>query len=309
MIPTPQDGTATEQNDSGSQYPGGLSRRVRTRFAPSPTGYLHLGHVVNAIHVWGLARSCGAQVLFRIEDHDRIRSRPEFERAIVEDLAWLQFVPDDGLDPIRRQSDNDAAYERALARLQAAHCVYVCTCSRRDIGSERYPGTCRHRQLRPGDPVPAGAGIRIRLDDAPERFNDLALGPVEQVPAEQCGDLLLRDRDGNWTYQFAVTVDDMDQGIDLVVRGEDLLSSTGRQIKLARMLGRTQRLSFFHHPLIVKPDGEKLSKASGDTGVRERRAAGESAPLVIGRAAAAVGLLERVRPVEAASVAHLVPDP
>ena len=94
-----------------------------------------------------------------------------------------------------------------------------------------------------------------------------------QTPADQCGDLLLKDRDGNWTYQFAVTVDDMNDDVDLVVRGVDLLSSTGRQIKLARMLGRPRPPQFFHHPLIVKPDGEKLSKASGDTGVRELRRA------------------------------------
>jgi glutamyl-tRNA synthetase/glutamyl-Q tRNA(Asp) synthetase len=277
-----------------------------SRFAPSPTGYLHLGHVVNAIYVWGLAGTLGARVLLRIEDHDRIRSRDIFERAILDDLAWLGFVPDGGLQPVRRQSDNDDAYAAALLRLQATHRVYVCTCSRKKIGAERYPGTCRHRRWMPGDIAPHNAGIRVELDEHAEPFDDLALGRIVQVPAEQCGDLLLRDRDGHWTYQFAVTVDDMNDGVDLVVRGLDLLPSTGRQIKLARMLGRVTPPAFYHHPLIVKPDGEKLSKASGDTGIRHLRAAGEAPATVIGRAAASAGLLEVPRPTDAAAVHGLV---
>ena len=151
-------------------------------------------------------------------------------------------------------------------------------------------------------------GIRVQLDDAPERFDDLALGATVQTPAEQCGDLLLKDRDGNWTYQFAVTVDDMNDRIDLVIRGLDLLSSTGRQMKLARMLGRPGPPQFFHHPLILKPDGEKLRKASGDTGVRELRAAGEDPAAVIGLAAAAVGLIAHARPMDSTTAGALAAD-
>lgn len=279
-----------------------------TRFAPSPTGYLHLGHVVNAIYVWGLARAMRGRVLLRIEDHDRIRSRQSFEDAILEDLAWLGFVPDDGIAPVRRQSERDAVYARALDTLLATHHVFACGCSRKDLRSERYSGRCRQRRLLPGDDLPPGLGIRVQLDDQPERFNDLALGATVQTPAEQCGDLLLRDRDGNWTYQFAVTVDDMNQEIDLVIRGLDLLSSTGRQIKLARMLGRREPPQFFHHPLIVKADGEKLSKASGDTGVRDLRAAGEDPETVIGLAAAAVGLIPSARPMDGATAGGLAAD-
>jgi glutamyl-tRNA synthetase/glutamyl-Q tRNA(Asp) synthetase len=294
--------------------------RSTTRFAPSPTGYLHLGHVVNAIYVWGLARAIDGRVLLRIEDHDRIRSRTPFEDAILDDLAWLGFVADDGVEPVRRQSANERAYARALERLQASHHVFACDCSRKDIvrlrrlaasagqGDERYPGRCRHRRLRPGDDLPPGMGIRVQLDDAPERFEDLAIGTTVQTPAEQCGDLLLRDRDGNWTYQFAVTVDDMNEGIDLVVRGLDLLSSTGRQIKLARLLGRSEPPQFFHHPLILRPDGEKLSKASGDTGVRELRAAGVDPAAVIGLAAAAVGLIPSARPMDSTTAGALAAD-
>lgn len=281
---------------------------ICTRFAPSPTGYLHLGHVVNAIYVWGLARALKGRVLLRIEDHDRIRSRRPFEDAILEDLAWLGFVPDEGLDPIRRQSDNDGAHLRALASLQATHHVFACDCSRKEISQERYPGRCRHRRLRPGDRPPPGTGIRVVLDDEPEGFNDLALGEIVQRPSEQCGDLLLRDRDGHWTYQFAVTVDDMNDAIDLVIRGQDLLSSTGRQIKLARMLGRASVPHFFHHPLILKADGQKLSKASGDTGVRDFRAAGKRPSTVIGLAAAALGLIEPGGTMDAMSAGEAAAD-
>ena len=281
---------------------------IVTRFAPSPTGYLHLGHVVNAIYGWGLARAAGGRVLLRIEDHDRIRSRLAFEAAILEDLAWLGFVPDAGLIPVRRQSDNDAVYVSAMATLAATHNIYACDCSRREIAAERYPGRCRARRLRPGERLPPNTGVRLQLDDRPESFTDGALGELVQTPAEQCGDLLLRDRDGNWTYQFAVTVDDMNDGVNLVVRGMDLLSSTGRQIKLARMLGRTEPSHFFHHPLIIKPDGEKLSKSNGDTGVHELRAAGVDPAAVIGLAAAAVGLVERGERVAPDAVHRLVND-
>jgi glutamyl-Q tRNA(Asp) synthetase len=273
-----------------------------TRFAPSPTGYLHLGHVVNAIYVWGVAGARDGRVRLRIEDHDRIRSRSEFEAAILDDLDWLGFHADSGRDPIERQSDRSVEYERALARLRASHHVYACSCSRKDVGGERYDGRCRDRALTDSP----GCGVRVRIDDLPESFDDLRLGPITQVPSEQCGDILLRDRDGHWTYQFAVTVDDMRDEIDLVIRGADLLSSTGRQIKLARMLGRRTPPRFLHHPLIVKASGEKLSKAASDSGVRALRGAGATPAEVIGLAAAAVGLIDAARPVHASGVAALV---
>ena len=257
-----------------------------TRFAPSPTGYLHLGHVVNAIYVWGVAGACGGRVRLRIEDHDRIRSRPPFERALLEDLAWLGFVPDEGRDPIDRQSDRPGVYEAALRQLARTAHVYGCTCSRKDIGGEHYGGRCRERGL----PMTAGTSIRVRLEPGVEHFDDLLLGPLDQDPAAQCGDLLLKDRDGHWTYQFAVTVDDVQQGITTVIRGADLLASTGRQIRLARLLGRATPAQYLHHPLIANATGEKLSKAARDTGIRELRAQGESPEKVIGLAAAAVGL-------------------
>jgi glutamyl-tRNA synthetase/glutamyl-Q tRNA(Asp) synthetase len=123
-----------------------------------------------------------------------------------------------------------------------------------------------------------------------ERFTDILCGPQTQTPAQQCGDLLLRDRNGNWTYQFAVVVDDLRQGVDLVVRGADLLESTGRQIALGRLLGRDEPPVFLHHPLLHRADGAKLSKAAADTGIRELRGAGVPPGEVLGRAAEAGGL-------------------
>jgi len=258
---------------------------VITRFAPAPTGYLHLGHVLNAIYVWDIARASGpdGRVLLRIEDHDRVRSRPEFATALLEDLAWLGFVAD---GEITRQSERGASYERALDGLRQRAMTYACECSRSEIGSGRYPGTCRGKNL----PESAALGIRVKLDAATERFDDLRLGPQEQRPAEQCGDLLVRDRDGNWTYQFAVVVDDWLQSVNLVIRGEDLLDSTGRQIQLARLIGRDEPPAFLHHALLMKSASQKLSKSDGDTGVRDLRAKGWSAEAVIDRATRLAGL-------------------
>jgi glutamyl/glutaminyl-tRNA synthetase len=261
---------------------------VLSRFAPAPTGLLHLGHVVNAIYVWGIARAGSGRVLLRIEDHDRQRSRPEYERAILEDLDWLGFVPD---GVMTRQSERTAIYETHLDRLRAAGLVYACECSRKEIaaagepGDElRYPGTCAAKGL----PEGPGLGLRVRLAPTIERFEDLAHGPQEQQPSEQCGDLLVKDRDGNWTYQFVATVDDFEQGVTLVIRGDDLLASTGRQIQLARMLGRLEPPHFLHHPLIMKTPMQKLSKSDGDSGVRDLRARGWTAAAVLEHAAALI---------------------
>ena len=284
-----------------------------TRYAPAPTGFLHLGHVVNAIYVWGIARARGGRVLLRIEDHDRTRSRREYERDILEDLNWLGFAAD---EPAVRQSERTTLYEAALERLRAQGLVYACECSRSGIAAAsqpglelRYPGTCRNKHL----PERAGLGLRVRLSPSSECFDDLRHGPQEQRPSEETGDLLARDRDGNWTYQFAVTVDDYIQRITHVIRGDDLLSSTGRQIQLARLLGRDDPPVFLHHPLVMKSDTQKLSKADDDTSVRDLRAGGWTAADVIGRAAVRVGLVDRERPlspeVAPALISDWVPEP
>lgn len=254
-----------------------------TRFAPAPTGHLHLGHVVNALHVWGAAHDRDGKVLLRIEDHDRQRSRPEYEASILEDLAWLGFVHD---GPITRQSEREAIYRKALQPLIDRELVFGCTCSRADLapGAEhselRYAGTCRDKDI----PLSDGVGWRVRMEPGVERFFDEFLGPQEQDPSRQCGDVLVRDRLGNWTYQFAVTVDDHVQKITDVIRGVDLLASTGRQLRLARLLGRTTPPRFRHHPLVMKSPAQKLSKSDGDTGVRDLRSQGWTAEQVLEKA-------------------------
>jgi glutamyl-Q tRNA(Asp) synthetase len=257
------------------------------------------------------------RVLLRIEDHDRRRSRPAFESAILDDLEWLGFASPGEFIPPVRQSERGAIYEAALDRLRSRGLVYACGCSRSeiaaDIGQEgnddvvpagelRYPGTCADKRL----PESPGLGLRVRLEPAVERFDDWRHGPQEQRPSEQCGDLLVRDREGNWTYQFAAGVDDWLQGVTLVIRGDDLLASTGRQIQLARLLGRARPPSFLHHQLIMKSPTQKLSKSDGDTGIRDLRAKGWTAGEVIGQAAALAGLIDVARPVSASEAARLV---
>lgn len=280
-----------------------------TRFAPAPTGYLHLGHVANALWVWGMAGSTRARVLLRIEDHDRERSRAAYDAAILDDLDWLGFEPDAG--PVR-QREHQEPYAAALDLLRMHRLVYACDCTRatyaawaRQHGRRwRGPGCpsgCRSRGLPEDDDLT----LRMVLGSSPEPWDDRILGHQTGDPS-LTGDPPVRDRHGNWTYGFTVVVDDLRQSIKLVVRGEDLADATPAQIRLARLLGRRVPPMFAHHSLIRKSGGTKLSKADGDTGVRELRAAGQRAAVVIGAAAVAVGLIPNARPVEAVEATALV---
>ena len=280
-----------------------------TRFAPAPTGYLHLGHVANAIWVWGLAAATGSRVFLQIEDHDRERSRATYDAAILEDLAWLGFLPDAG--PVR-QRDHTEPYEVALDLLRMHQLVYACDCTRATSSAwaaahgaswqgPGCPGGCRDRGL----VEDADLVLRAAVGTGSEAWDDLILGSRNGNPSA-AGDPPIRDRHGNWTYGFAVVVDDLRQSVSLVVRGEDLADATPAQIRLARLLGRRGSPVFAHHPLIRKATGGKLSKADGDTGVRNLRASGHSAVSVIGAAAAAVGLIADPRPMEVAEAVAAV---
>lgn len=287
-----------------------------TRFAPSPTGFLHIGHVVNAIYTWGLARRYGGTIILRMEDHDRRRCRAEYEQAILEDLEWLGLEPDLGrfsdfsrATPFR-QSSNDEAYTSALELLANAGFVYACECSRRDISEEghpgsdrelRYGGRCRTRGLA----TTGDRGLRVRMVPGSEQFTDVWAGAQCQDPSRQCGDLLVRDRHGQWTYHFAVSVDDAQQGVNLVIRGKDLLASTGRQRRIAALLGCAPPRLYAHHPLIFDSDGAKLSKRTAATGVRELRVAGWVPAAVLGDAATRVGLLRSGVSIGAADLPEL----
>lgn len=286
-----------------------------TRFAPSLTGYLHLGHVLHMMYVWGIARQKGAQVLCRIEDHDRGRVRPEFEQSILDDMQWLGFNPDSGMSAetaagrsAYRQSDCSDHYESVLQDLRRRGLVYGCACSRKQImktqedghGELCYAGTCSEKGL----PL-EGNTVRFRIPDDHVEFEDLRLGTCHQAPVGQCGDFSLRNRHGEWTYQFACVCDDIRHGVDLVIRGEDILPSTGRQILLFKALNATAP-EYYHHPLIHDEHGGKLSKRQRSESILQMRDSGVTAEDIIGQAAEAGGLLDSFRPLQQGDAISLV---
>lgn len=290
-----------------------------TRFAPAPTGRLHLGHLANAIYVWGLARRAGGRVLLRIEDHDRQRCRPEYESALLDDLDRLGLAADEPTtDELRRgpstyrQSDNDPVYLAALDRLADATQAYACDCTRSTFAAWRAangrswagpgcPGECRNRNLTAGSAL----GLRLALGDGEEAWED-RLGGASHGPVAATGDLLVQDRNGNWTYALCVVVDDLRHGVDRVVRGEDLLDATPAQIRLGRLLGREAPPDFAHHPLVLRPDGSKLSKADRAAAVGDLLAAGKTPEALFGEAAYRVGLLTMSRPISFEEAVEIV---
>lgn len=292
-----------------------------SRFAPSPTGYLHLGHVANAIFVWGIAESLGGKVILRLENHDRIRCKPEFEKELLDDLDWLGFRPDfgttksfrGGTNPYR-QSDCDANYQLAFDHLQQNGRIYACDCSRKTIlerhpqvaGEElHYDGFCRNRNL----PFDQNHTIRIKIEEEEVEFEDLLIGEQMQNPGKEIGDFAIRDNHGNWTYQYCVVIDDLHQNIDLIVRGMDILSSTGRQILLRRMLQpenyQNTIIRYAHHPLLTDEKGRKLSKRDFDADIRTLRLNGEKAQNVLGKAAFLAGLTKKEKPIKPENVVDL----
>jgi glutamyl-tRNA synthetase/glutamyl-Q tRNA(Asp) synthetase len=279
---------------------------MNTRFAPSPTAQLHLGHVAAVIHVWGLAARCRAAVDVRIEDHDRVRCRPEHLAALQADLEWLGFEPARG-GRWSQQTLQEERYRETLSRLRDQNLVYACRCSRKDSITEtgsierRYVGTCRELHLS----ETSATCLRVRLPDVDVQFFDARHGWQTQRPSTQCGDPVIRDRLGQWTYQFAVVVDDLCDDIDWVIRGDDLLPSTGRQILLARLLDRRVPLAFYHHPLVVNADGSKLSKRDAAAPIRALRDAGLSPSEVIGHAAQRCGLIRDPAPMRTSELDSL----
>lgn len=261
------------------------------RVAPTPTGYLHLGHASTFLEAQRRAVAAGGKLFLRIEDLDEARCKPEFVAAIEEDLAWagLRWEPE-----VLRQSERLAWFREVLMRLREAGVVYPCSCSRKDVaeairaphveGREPlYPGTCRDRIFefeREADVfainwrfrVPDGEGIV---------FVDERLGPQRFVAGKDFGDFLVWRKDGFPSYELAVVADDVAQGITEVVRGEDLLASTARQLLLYRALGeRSPR--FYHCALILDTAGRRLAKRAGALGLRELRARGVSPEELVG---------------------------
>ena len=234
---------------------------ITGRFAPSPTGPLHLGSLVAAVGSWLYARAAGGRWLVRMEDIDTPRVVPGSAEEI---LAALRRYGMEWDGEVVWQSQRTALYERALRELRAKGLVYDCACSRADLqraasaplGREAvYPGTCRNG-------IAAGKvarAIRFRVPDEPIAFDDMVLGHVEE---DMGGDFVVRRADGLFAYQLAVVVDDAEQDVNQVVRGADLLASTPRQIALQRALGYPTP-TYAHLPLVVNPDGSKLGKRDG----------------------------------------------
>ncbi|HSK39242.1 MAG TPA: tRNA glutamyl-Q(34) synthetase GluQRS [Arenibaculum sp.] len=266
---------------------------IVTRFAPSPTGHLHLGHAHSALFGWRAARAAGGLFLLRIEDIDPNRCRPDFERELKEDLAWL------GLswpEPVRRQSEHPGDYRAALDRLDVLGVTYPCFCSRREIEEEAaraahaphgpdgplYPGTCR--RLSAGERharLEAGTPFAVRLDTGrasaltgPLAWKDEARGEQAAAPAS-LGDVVLARKDVPTSYHLSVTVDDHLQGVTLVTRGEDLFHATHLHRLLQALLGyRPPR--YHHHALLTDGQGRRLAKRDGASSLRALRAAGRT---------------------------------
>lgn len=268
-----------------------------TRFAPSPTGHLHLGHAHSALFGWTTARSAprsaAARFLLRIEDIDPNRCRPEYERDLIEDLAWL------GLDwdgPVRRQSDHFDDFRAALARLESLGVLYPCFCTRKDIAAEiaragaaphgpdgpLYPGTCRHRSVEErAERIARGDSWALRLDveaarllTGPLRWHDRAKGWQDATP-ELLGDVVLARKDTPTSYHLSVTVDDHLQGVTLVTRGEDLFFATHLHRLLQALLGYDPP-DYHHHGLLRNAAGERLAKRDSAQSLRSLRDEGRS---------------------------------
>ncbi len=305
------------------------------RFAPSPTGILHLGNLRTALASWLSARAAGGRWIIRMEDADGPRCRRELGEAQLRDLAALGLESD---APVVWQSERSDHYREALARLHEAQRLYPCTCTRKDLqllasaphaedGLRPYPGRCRkhawkgYKDMSAGSSRGSGRGrgeprerseqailpdsfvaLRLRLPEGPVTWRDHLLGPQMDDPAILTGDPLLFRRDGCFAYHLAVVVDDAAQGVTEVVRGADLRSVTATQIRLQEALG-LPRPTYAHLALVMAPDGSRLGKRNGAMGIDALSSRGVSLEAITGWLGWSLGCLERP---EACAVADLV---
>ena len=303
---------ARHQTESNTVAPA-LDRTGR--FAPSPTGPLHIGNLRTALLAWLFARSARARFLVRVEDLDRSRVRPGIEEA---QLADLRAVGLDWDGPIVRQSERMGLYEEAVERLDAEGLVYPCYCTRKEIraavsaphgiaAADRYPGTCREltkaeRAVKEASGRPPA--LRVRAEGVRIAFEDRLLGYKEG----ETDDFVVRRNDGAPSYQLAVVVDDADQGIGEVVRGADLVDSTPRQILLARLLGLPVP-RYAHVTLVLGPDGGRLAKRHGAVTLGDRAAQGDGPEELLAWMARSLGLAEAgERPTVEGLLARFDPD-
>jgi glutamyl-tRNA synthetase len=268
-----------------------VTRAYRGRLAPSPTGYLHLGHARTFWVAHQRARACAGNLIFRNEDLDQQRSRPEFVQAMYEDLRWLALNWDEGPDvggtagPYS-QSQRRGFYLEAWRRLRDGGFIYPCTCSRKDLeralsapheddDEVRYPGTCRSRLAEAEQwQSPAGVSWRFKVpDDQVTSFTDLYHGPQQFTAGRDFSDFLVWRRDDVPAYQLAVVVDDQAMQISEVVRGADLLRSTARQLLLVAALGYSVP-AYFHCPLLRDSGNHRLAKRHDSLSLRRLREEG-----------------------------------
>ncbi len=284
------------------------------RFAPSPSGRIHLGNILCCLLAWLSARQKGGRIVLRIEDLDTARCPQRYADQMIEDLQWLGLDWDEGPvtggpDGPYFQSMRSGLYQAALEKLAALGLVYPCFCTRaelhaasaphREDGLTVYPGTCRdltpaQREERAKRRSPA---LRLRVPAENWSFIDGHMGPYSQRLDRECGDFLLRRSDGMFAYQLAVVVDDAAMGVTEVVRGADLLSSTPQQLYLYSLLGLTPP-EFYHFPLLLSPDGRRLSKRDADAGLDSLRGR-VTAEALLGKLAQLAGFHPSGAPAEA----------
>ena len=283
------------------------------RFAPSPSGRIHLGNILCCLLAWLSARQKGGRVILRIEDLDTARCPARYGEQMCRDIHWLGLDWDEGPgvggpNGPYEQSRRTGLYQAALARLEAQGLVYPCFCTRaelhaasaphREDGQVVYPGTCRRlspeeaaeRARRTGRP-PA---LRLRVPEEAIAFPDGHMGTYREYLPRDCGDFLLRRSDGMFAYQLAVVVDDAAMGVTEVVRGADLLASTPRQLLLYRLLG-LRPPAFYHFPLLLGSDGQRLSKRNADAGL-DTLGQRYTAPEILGKLAYLAGFNPSAKP-------------
>lgn len=292
-----------------------MKQTIRGRFAPTPSGFLHLGNIFCSLLAWLHAKSQGGTILLRIEDLDVARCPSKNAEQLRTDLEWLGLTWDEGAYINENsdeyfQSKRSAVYEEYFQRLENNGLIYPCFCSRSELhaaeaphlsdGRIIYPGTCRslsseERQAKRLHRAPA---YRLLTKDGPICFTDEHYGPQQHNLAQESGDFIVRRSDGVYAYQLAVVVDDALMGITEVVRGCDLLDSTPMQLYLYKLLG-FKVPTFFHIPLLTAMDGRRLAKRDGDLEIAKLRQHYGSPEPIIGQLAYLAGQLEKPEPITA----------
>ena len=278
------------------------------RFAPTPSGRMHLGNVFAALIAWLSVRSQGGEMVLRMEDLDTLRTSDAYARLLRQDLAWLGLDYDRETPP---QSTRSETYDRYFDRLMEMGLLYPCYCTRSQLhsvnaphlsdGTYVYPGTCRNLTPQARRAMNRAPAWRVVVPDRLWSLDDRVQGRYELNLAKDCGDMVVRRADGVYVYQLAVTVDDGEAGVTEVVRGMDLLSSAPRQMYLQELFGFPHP-QYAHVPMLLAPDGRRLSKRDRDLdlGELQKRFSPEA---IIGLLAHAAGLIDRPAPISAAELA------